>query len=175
MKSKTFIFLFFSIFIFYLPAQSAKRNNDESVAAIGKDSFGRTIKVRMKTMAFPKNYGVLSDRTNIGFRGAGYFPPKYLISSFKVWADSKEIFVPLTSYMDLTNVSEILIRAKEKGNFELLIKGGDAASSYVAVILVENDEVSQRKLYDGEMGAEGEGDEGPFEQTVYGQNWKCKE
>lgn len=88
--------------------------------------------------------------------------PKTLISAFEVKADDKSIFVPISAFADLGNPRTVRIEpGKDKGNFAVVIVGGDAATSYSARLEFKNNFLAKRLVKHGEFPEES------WEETIY--------
>jgi len=83
------------------------------------------------------------------------------IVSIQIKRDNKEIFVPISAYMDLSNVYEVKLIIQDKNSFYIYIIGGDAAAAYDAYIYIKGYEVIKRKVVDGEM------PDDLWEETIY--------
>jgi len=75
--------------------------------------------------------------------------PCSLTDQIRVLVDAKEVFVPRSAYADLGDI----VTAEwtmERGQVELVIKGGDASESYIARLVLSKGKVSERRVYSGE-------------------------
>lgn len=116
---------------------------DFSLQAVMKD--GKEIKVSVKIAPgkdVPYKDGFLW--------GTWDYPPKYIITNIEVKVGNKDIFVPLSAYMDLFWPLDATIGLTKDG-FTLWILGGDAAASYEAFIRFSNDTILSRLVMSGEF------------------------
>lgn len=91
--------------------------------------------------------------------------PKTLVSEIQVMVAKQKLFIPFSAYSDLANpVSYYLETGAEI--FQLIIKGGDAASSYKAELSFRNGQLWRRKVIHGEFPEEA------WEETIYSFNTK---
>lgn len=86
--------------------------------------------------------------------------PKEIISKIEVRVNGRQVFVPISAYLDLGNPRVIGGMVKNK-ELTLMIKGGDAATSYEARLKVGNEAVKHRKVVNGEFSIES------TEETTY--------
>ena len=86
-----------------------------------------------------------------GYRwGTELDSPNILITSIDVTIEDEKVFVPVSAYCDLTNPREFSLE-KTKSGFCIIIEGGDAATSYKAVIFFENLYIKSRKVVHGKF------------------------
>jgi hypothetical protein len=86
--------------------------------------------------------------------------PKQIVSKIEVEVNGHQVFVPISSYLDLGNPRAISGMVKNK-ELALVIKGGEAATSYEARLKVGNEAVKHRKVVSGEFSKES------TEETTY--------
>jgi hypothetical protein len=78
--------------------------------------------------------------------GADQQCPRSAVSLLTVECESKSVFIPVSAYADLAAVSSVKLLQASHG-FKLEIRGGDAASSYNAVLeFVWNQKTSLAQL-----------------------------
>jgi hypothetical protein len=78
-------------------------------------------------------------------------PPKKIIKAITVLMNGQMVFIPLSAYCDLGNPLKISLEKIPVHGFRLIITGGDAASSYSALLDFKNNEISRRKVISGEF------------------------
>lgn len=89
--------------------------------------------------------------------------PRKVFKVFEVmWADA-HVFLPFSSYWDLTNPRNLSLTANGKAAV-LVIDGGDAATSYRATLIFENGFLKRRKVVHGEF------PDNAWEETTYSYN-----
>lgn len=99
-----------------------------------------------------------------GFRwGAESSSPKSVITAIRVKVADNEVFVPLSAYSDLANPREAFLE-KIKDGVRLVIRGGDAAASYEAFLVVRDGFLKSRKV------AHREFPKASWEETNYSYN-----
>lgn len=99
-----------------------------------------------------------------GFRwGVELIEPKSLMTSLEVIINGRELFVPLSAYSDLTNPRELALETTKNG-FRVMIKGGDAATSYKAVLTFDNKHILHRRVVNSEF------PDAAKEETAYSYN-----
>jgi len=76
--------------------------------------------------------------------------PKKVITGLDVLSGTEKIYVPLSAYSDLGDPRQVSLERKQKG-FQLIIQGGDAASSYKGVLVFSNENIESRKVTHGEF------------------------
>lgn len=77
--------------------------------------------------------------------------PKVRIQTLVAKHNNELIFIPLSSYSDLGNITSARITVDVNKEFELHLKGGDAANSYIAIIKFNNENVTNRTVRSGEF------------------------
>lgn len=78
-------------------------------------------------------------------------PPKKIIKSITVLRNDQIIFIPLSAYADLGNPRKIILEKLPSHGFRLIIRGGDAAGSYSAMLDFNKNEISHRKVVSNEF------------------------
>lgn len=86
--------------------------------------------------------------------------PKTVITDMDVLSGTGRIYVPLSAYSDLGDPRQISLKRNQKG-FQIIIKGGDAAASYKAILIFSNENIINRKVTHGEFPDE------VWEETIY--------
>ena len=118
---------------------------------VGENAKGESIKILLKTMVFSAQYPKQNDYyPNFGFKGIGYFQPKYSIANFEVWANKNKIGLPVSAYLDLCELHTIDMEVKDEKTFNITIFGGDAADGYQVDLIFKNDILVKRIIRDGE-------------------------
>ncbi len=94
--------------------------------------------------------------------GAENACPRTIIGSVTIKAFGKSLFVPLSAFADLGNPRTVKIESrKEKESFVVILAGGDAATSYSAMLEFRNNLLSERVVRHGEFPDEA------WEKTIY--------
>jgi hypothetical protein len=77
--------------------------------------------------------------------------PNLSIGGMQVHIASSSIFVPRSAFADLGSPIDITIVNRRKG-FDVIIRGGDAATSYIATLQFSNRLIEKRRVESGEFG-----------------------
>jgi hypothetical protein len=80
-----------------------------------------------------------------------------------VYLGVNRVFVPISAYSDLGNPRSSTIETADKG-FQIVVRGGDAATSYKATLVFEGGLLRSRKVVNGEFPDEA------WEETIYSFN-----
>ncbi|MBI4378660.1 MAG: hypothetical protein HY578_06155 [Nitrospinae bacterium] len=161
---------YFLIIVFFLSITSNSTVYAETVEFFNgaaqinaKSSDGLPIKIIVRTTKYSPSFPY---RKGFGW-GADTVPnnpapsyPQSVITSVDLKAGKEDIFVPLSAYGDLANPRTISFEITQKG-FRLIVNGGDAGTSYEAVLDFEGEHIKRRKVLDGEFPIE------VWEETVY--------
>lgn len=75
--------------------------------------------------------------------------PCSLTAEIKLFATSREVFVPRSAYADLGDISNAELTTSNR-LFVLTIRGGDASEAYIAKIEFNRERVLRRLLYSAE-------------------------
>lgn len=86
--------------------------------------------------------------------------PCSLVQDIEIFVGSAKIFVPRSSYADLSDLSSARIISK-KGTMVLVLNGGDASESYAVKLFFNDEHIYRRLLYPSGVGSE------PTEDTKY--------
>jgi hypothetical protein len=86
--------------------------------------------------------------------------PRNVITSMNIRIGNKKCIVPFSAYSDLGNPRQISFENTSLG-FQLIIIGGDAGSSYKAVLVFNREDIERRKVAHGEFPDE------VWEETLY--------
>jgi len=120
---------------------------------------GKRFQVKIEIVKPPKNF-IYKE----GWRwGSEQATPKYIIRRIKAWWGSDEIFIPLSAYIDLSNPNDVFLK-KQGNELHLIVKGGDAGSSYEALLIFVKAIIRSRKVIHGEFPDEA------WEETKYSFN-----
>jgi hypothetical protein len=88
--------------------------------------------------------------------------PAKIISSITLEFRGKQVFVPYSAFSDLGNPASISVELDPTGNkYSIKILGGDAATSYVALLKFKSDVLLEKIVRHGEF------PDGAWEKTVY--------
>jgi len=120
---------------------------------------GESFKIKIQALKPPKNFAY---DQGWGW-GAEETKPKIIIKHVKAWWGKKEISIPLSAYMDLANPNDASL-IKSGSEIHLIIKGGDASTSYKAVLIFERGLIRSRKVQHGEF------PDDAWEETKYSFN-----
>jgi hypothetical protein len=72
------------------------------------------------------------------------------VDDLSIWVDGQEIYEPMASYSDLSNVNSMTVEASGDG-LVINIKGGEATTAYTAQIVVSDNQLIKRIVRDGEF------------------------
>jgi hypothetical protein len=86
--------------------------------------------------------------------------PKTVITALDILSGTEKIYVPLSAYSDLGDPNQVSLERTQKG-FQIIIQGGEAASSYKAVLVFNHENIKRRKVIHGEFPDE------VWEETTY--------
>jgi hypothetical protein len=129
----------------------SKKLSDIDKLYLGKEGHGRDVKISAKIMTFPKYYPKQTPSfPYYGFYGVGDRQPEYSISNLVIWIGKIKKGVPISAYLDLTELHQINIQVKNKSEFTVLIDGGDAGNSYKAILYFNEDKLIKRQIVAGE-------------------------
>jgi hypothetical protein len=92
--------------------------------------------------------------------------PEQFVSSVAVTWASRPIFVPASAYLDLASVRSATINPSKNG-FTITLKGGDAATSYSAVLQFAGNPLGTGGFLAGRVVRSGEFPEDAWEETTY--------
>jgi hypothetical protein len=152
----TFLFALFIVAMSYADVNSLLSKKGKEISLSADD--GTLFKIRIQATKAPVNF--LYDD---GWRWGAEKSPKYIIRKIEAWWGDEKVFIPLSAYFDLTNPHEVFL--KKAGNqFHLTIKGGDAATSYEALLIFEKGNLLSKKVFSGEFPDEA------WEETKYSFN-----
>ncbi len=87
-------------------------------------------------------------------------PPKRLIRVFQIRHGEEIIILPASSFSDLCDIRSLKIKKIDKG-FEVTIKGGDAGSSYTAILSFVDKKIVKRRVFASET------PNNAWEETIY--------
>lgn len=90
--------------------------------------------------------------------------PASIVARVGVRVGAKEVFVPLSAYCDLANPSKVSVEFLSAEDYRVVIKGGEASTSYGAELFFHGDQITRRKVIHGEFPLEA------WEETRYSFN-----
>ena len=128
------------------------RKLDIKTFRAGGSKVGYTVMIKEVKMIIP-------DESYVQWWGSDG-DPCFRVDKLRIFKGKSEFVVPRSAFPDLTNVGELSI-LKVKGGCEIHISGGDASTSYDAVISVHGEDVTKRVVRAGEF------PENWFETTIY--------
>lgn len=120
---------------------------------------GAVVKVRATIDEPPASY---PDVSTLRW-GVEAVAPRKVFRVFKMTWAGANVFLPFTSYWDLTNPRNLSLTANGDAAV-LVIDGGDAATSYRATLTFENGFLRRRKVVHGEF------PDNAWEETTYSYN-----
>lgn len=91
-------------------------------------------------------------------------PPKSIVRTLTVSRNGEKVFIPVSAYSDLGTLRSISLNRVSEQRFQLVVRGGDAAGSYVATLEFKGKEIVRRKVLSGEFPKE------VWEATTYSFN-----
>lgn len=125
---------------------------------------GKRFKIKLQVVKPPKSF-VYTEGLRWGSDEQSNL--KYIIKNIKAWWGSEEVFVPLSAYIDLSNPHDAILR-KAGNEVHFIVKGGDAGTSYEALLIfakgVRKSVIRSRKVVHGEFPDEA------WEETRYSFN-----
>jgi hypothetical protein len=89
--------------------------------------------------------------------------PRTVIVALDIQIGPEQVPIPVSAIVGLANPTEVLLRRGE-GDIEIVIKGGDAATSYDAVLVFKDGYLRQRRVVLAEFPKES------WEETNYSYN-----
>jgi hypothetical protein len=116
-------------------------------------AFGKT-RISIKITTHEVDIGKLSDKwpqkrlSSCTYSRVPCSPIDYV----EISVNSNALLVPRSVYADLADVAEASVRQNKKGQFALILGGGDASESYTVEIIFGENLVSQRIFMDNESG-----------------------
>jgi hypothetical protein len=93
--------------------------------------------------------------------------PTKMIVALEVQIGAEQVPVPVSAIMGLANPTRASLRRGE-GDIEIVIKGGDAATSYDAVLVFRDGYLRRRRVVLGEFPKES------WEETTYSYNFSAR-
>ncbi|MDR3687735.1 MAG: hypothetical protein P4L46_00030 [Fimbriimonas sp.] len=153
---KTWLFLVVALLLSAVVA--ARRQSKTTKQILSKSVVGQDRSHRWKVTAFEwkeSRKGAVGDAW-----GAFSEIPNWAVGKLAIDEAGVSVDVPRSVYADLTNVNRLTCRSSGKG-CTISIEGGDAASGYVAEVVVKNGKVDRRRVREGEF------PENHWEQTTY--------
>lgn len=136
------------IFLAILELSYARSSDfiDNTIQLSGQTNSGVSINITVRREKFsstsPYNY-----RFSWGTELAN---PRFLTTSVEIKVGGENVFVPLSAYSDLTNPRNATLEPMQNG-LRLIIKGGQAATSYKAELTFEKNFIRRRKVTHGEF------------------------
>lgn len=85
-----------------------------------------------------------------GYWGIRHDAPKEIIKKLKISYQTTPLYLPKSAYCDLGNPSSIRIE-QNSSRFTVIIKGGDAASSYKAILFFDQGQLTEKLVQSGEF------------------------
>jgi|DewCreStandDraft_4_1066084.scaffolds.fasta_scaffold05041_13 hypothetical protein len=150
-----YILITFILFSFSCRATPYVLNND--VILVDKKN---NIKV-LVNISIPTD----KETINCDYWGTGVINKECIIqnkiSNIIIEIGNKEVFMAASAYLDLVNIKIIKLKDVKENSFIIYIRGGDAAASYTAYILIENFRLKWRRVESGEFSTEW------WEETIY--------
>lgn len=123
-------------------ADSSKVNIEEpqlhKLAGRTHDRESIAISIKVSSSSQPIPYS--------NYLGTGAGRPKTLVTDLKVQIAGQQLFVPLSTYSDLSATREASLEV-EAGRTLLVLTGGDASEGYKVAIAIGNHLVSSREVY----------------------------
>jgi hypothetical protein len=94
--------------------------------------------------------------------GAENTCPQSVIGALEIKVRGKAVYVPLSAFADLGNPRTVRIEPREgKDRFAVILKGGDAATSYSAILVFQGNLLSERIVRSNEFPNDS------WERTIY--------
>lgn len=118
---------------------------------------GAPLKIEVRKLKIPSRYPYAHA---FMWGGDEVKMPKTVITAIEIFSGTEKIYVPLSAYGDLGDPSQVSLERTRKG-FQIMIQGGDAAGSYKAVLVFNNENIERRKVTHGEFSNE------VWEETTY--------
>ena len=84
-------------------------------------------------------------KTGYRWGGEDIEPPRFLVSQLNVTVGGDEVFVPISAFVDLGTPRDVEVTATHRG-FDVIIRGGDAATAYRAILVFERRSLIRRRV-----------------------------
>lgn len=104
-----------------------------------------------KTIAVRTEVARLVDTRCAGWRwGSEGECPRLAIVGLAVAVDGEDIFVPRSAFADLGSPRSVTLRTRAN-SFDVIVEGGDAATSYTATLTFTQTALTRRKVFGNEF------------------------
>ncbi|QAR33414.1 hypothetical protein EP073_08375 [Geovibrio thiophilus] len=105
----------------------------------GKTTKGDEIRVEVTTVNNPKESPYSTE--NAWGTHKGSVKPRIIISSMKIIMNDEQQYIPMSTYMDLTEPKEIKLNIQDEQTIRIIIQGGihEEDTGYIAEILYLGD------------------------------------
>jgi len=122
---------------------------------------GAEVKATVRTGAYSKG---LAFQSSVLWWGASESSrPRTVILALEIQIETAQVPVPVSAIVGLANPTDVSLRRGE-GDIEIVIKGGDAATSYEAVLIFKDGYLRRRRVVLAEFPKE------TWEETTYSYN-----
>lgn len=154
LRNTTAFFLLLLFWTYNLYADSANATDRELFTELGQ------VNVRVLITSLPESQ---SCKAASSWRwGAENACPRNIISALEINISGESAFVPLSAFADLGNPRTVKIESRRgKGQFAVVLTGGDAATSYSVMLEFRGNLLSERVVRHGEF------PEQSWEKTIY--------
>lgn len=126
-----------------------------------RTSKGAEVKATLRTGQYSKAMPFAYSLTWWGAPENGR--PRTVIIALDIQIGAEQVPIPMSAIVGLANPTDVLLRRGE-GDIEIVIKGGDAATSYEAVLVFKDGYLRRRRVVLAEFPKES------WEETTYSYN-----
>ena len=152
---------FMALLILVLPNEGHQEITWPLQGPQGKDLIAKSGQVTVRVSVIPMDLRVCTAPSSWRW-GAINHCPETFVSALEVKVKEKALFIPLSAFCGLGDPSEAKIKHRlGKGCFAVELTGGDAFSSYSAILEFKNNVLSERIVQHGELPDE------IWEKTIY--------
>lgn len=127
----------------------------KGTVSLGETVAGAEIEVGVQTAEFLK--GALHRE---GYFGLDVDVPRWVVSTIQLTVGERRLYIPLSAYGDLADPRDACL-ANESDPYRLVIRGGDASSSYEAMLEFDDRFLRKRRIFLREFPTQ------RWEETVY--------
>lgn len=122
---------------------------------------GAEVKAKVRTGQYPKDQPFAPSLMWWGAPESGR--PGTVVVALEIQIGAEQVPVPVSAIIGLTNPTDVSLRRGE-GDIEIVIKGGDASTSYTAVLVIKDGYLRRRRVVLGAFPKES------WEETTYSYN-----
>jgi hypothetical protein len=142
MKNQLLSKSFFSILIFITPLIWSAEFVNDSAELNSTMSNGKQINVLAKKVALPIDFPY---KKAFMWGGDEIKMPSSVLVEMNLKIEDEKIYIPFSAFSDLGNPKQIFIEIN-KDEFTIVINGGDASTSYKAILFFKSNCIYRRKV-----------------------------